>query len=227
VDQSGNVVYRRAGLGSAGLIFSMPTESVYVYWDASSLEQAGGAEDSRTAPLVAEVLGMQIHTADPEEMKHVILRRLLDRYATEQGIVVNQAEINEYRAAMRQVAEQDRQRRAERRKELVRQLAFAHWDDVECDALELQLQTLDQLEADLGVAVSSAREERTASEEVAAAFIRQWKVNRAVWRADHFSAGRAGATGRLPGVSPGAAKAGRIQGTGQVCGAGILEILCH
>ncbi|HAJ92964.1 MAG TPA: hypothetical protein DCO71_10190 [Gammaproteobacteria bacterium] len=37
VDQSGHPVYRQSDLGKDGLIFRMPTESVYVYWDASSL----------------------------------------------------------------------------------------------------------------------------------------------------------------------------------------------
>lgn len=50
VDQDGNAVYRQSGLGSAGLIFRMPTESIFVYWDASPLEQAAGGEDNPTAP---------------------------------------------------------------------------------------------------------------------------------------------------------------------------------
>lgn len=50
VDQSGKAVYRQSGLGNAGLIFRMSAESVYVYWDASSLEQAAGGEDNLTAP---------------------------------------------------------------------------------------------------------------------------------------------------------------------------------
>jgi hypothetical protein len=49
IDQSGNAVYRQSGLGGAGLIFRMPAESVYVYWDASSLAAAVG-EDNPTAP---------------------------------------------------------------------------------------------------------------------------------------------------------------------------------
>lgn len=50
VDQSGSAVYRQSGLGNSGLIFRMPAESVYVFWDASSLEQAAGGEDNPTAP---------------------------------------------------------------------------------------------------------------------------------------------------------------------------------
>ena len=49
VDESGRAVYRQSGLGSAGLIFRTPDESVYVYWGASAPGQ-GDATDSPTAP---------------------------------------------------------------------------------------------------------------------------------------------------------------------------------
>ena len=49
VDQSGNAVYRQSGLGSAGLIFRMPRESVFVYWNASSLRSPDNG-DNPTAP---------------------------------------------------------------------------------------------------------------------------------------------------------------------------------
>jgi len=50
VDQDGNAVYRQSGLGNAGLIFRMPDESVFVYWNTASQEQPAGAEDNPTAP---------------------------------------------------------------------------------------------------------------------------------------------------------------------------------
>jgi hypothetical protein len=50
VDQAGKAVYRQSGLGSAGLIFRMPDESVFVFWDAALPEQAAGDEDNPTAP---------------------------------------------------------------------------------------------------------------------------------------------------------------------------------
>lgn len=40
------------------------------------------------APLAAEVLGMQVHTSDPEEMRCVILRELTERYAADNRIEV-------------------------------------------------------------------------------------------------------------------------------------------
>ncbi|EAS44327.1 hypothetical protein C9J48_05320 [Photobacterium profundum] len=38
-DQKGNAVYRQRGLGVDGVIFKLKNESVYIYWDATSLEQ--------------------------------------------------------------------------------------------------------------------------------------------------------------------------------------------
>ena len=46
-DQSGNPVYRQSGLGKEGLIFRMPKESVFVYWDASWSDSDG---NNPTAP---------------------------------------------------------------------------------------------------------------------------------------------------------------------------------
>lgn len=52
-DQDGSPVYRQSGLGEKGLIFRFPDESVFVYWDASSLAAmnlAGDPTGSPTAP---------------------------------------------------------------------------------------------------------------------------------------------------------------------------------
>jgi hypothetical protein len=48
VDANGAPAYRRTGLGEDGLIFQLPAESVYVYWDTAALE--GDAGDNPTAP---------------------------------------------------------------------------------------------------------------------------------------------------------------------------------
>lgn len=49
VDESGAAVYRQSGLGEAGLIFRTSDESVFVYWNASSLDTASG-DNNPTAP---------------------------------------------------------------------------------------------------------------------------------------------------------------------------------
>jgi len=55
-DQDGRPVYRQSGLGEHGLVFRFPDESVFVYWDASSLTAMNSADDptgSPTAPYTS------------------------------------------------------------------------------------------------------------------------------------------------------------------------------
>lgn len=52
-------------------------------------------------PLAASVLGEEVRTGDPEEMQEIVLTRLFDRYAEEQGIEVSDAEIDAYVDSMR------------------------------------------------------------------------------------------------------------------------------
>lgn len=47
-DQDGQPVYRESGLGSAGLIFRFPAESVYVYW--ATMAENPADPDNPTAP---------------------------------------------------------------------------------------------------------------------------------------------------------------------------------
>ena len=134
------------------------------------------------APLVAEVLGMDIRTTDAEEMKYVLLGRLLDRYAAGQGIEVSQADIDAYIDAMLRLAEQDRQQRATRREQLQGKLATTKPDDAGYKELAAELEALDQLAASLDEPPGDAAEDRGARVLIASAFIRQWKINRALYR---------------------------------------------
>jgi len=74
------------------------------------------------APLAAEVLGIEIHTDDPDEMQYVILQKLTDRYATDQGIAVKSEEITAYLARLEQDIEQDRKENEAQREEIERKL---------------------------------------------------------------------------------------------------------
>ena len=49
-DQHGNPVTRDNGLGDQGLIFRLPTQSIYVYWNTAALEPVAD-EDNPTAPF--------------------------------------------------------------------------------------------------------------------------------------------------------------------------------
>lgn len=71
----------------------------------SHTEPAGAATDP--AP-VATVLGTEVRTNDPEELRYLILGALTDRYAAERGIEVTSDEIDGYLARIAVVAERER-----------------------------------------------------------------------------------------------------------------------
>lgn len=48
VDRSGRSVYRQGGLGDEGVIFRLPEESIYIYWDAAPFEQNQGSTNPNT-----------------------------------------------------------------------------------------------------------------------------------------------------------------------------------
>ena len=95
-------------------------------------------------PVAGEVLGTAVHTQDAEELRYVVLRKLIDRYAAGKEISVTEAEKAAYIEHMRAALSKDPN--------------FA------------------------GSAprASESAEDKAAREEIAAAFIRQWKINRAL-----------------------------------------------
>jgi hypothetical protein len=52
-DQNDRIVYRNSGLGDQGLIFRLPDESVYVYWNTSTLNPDKYDPNNPTAPYTA------------------------------------------------------------------------------------------------------------------------------------------------------------------------------
>ena len=46
VDQNGKAAYRQAGLGERGQIYRLATESIYVYWDATSNDKESNPSGS-------------------------------------------------------------------------------------------------------------------------------------------------------------------------------------
>jgi hypothetical protein len=116
-----------------------------------------------------------------EEMKYVLLGRLLDRYSAEQGIEVRQAEVDACINAMQRMADQDRQQRATRREELQRKLADTKLDDAGYRELSAELEVLDELAASLDETAGDAEEDHEVRVQIASAFTRQWKINRALY----------------------------------------------
>lgn len=134
------------------------------------------------APVAAQALGMTIRTRDADELRYVILKRLTDRYAAEQGIDVTAAERNEYTRSMETLRRKDREERAVRRAGLTAKLASPGLSAAERAGLESELASVNQLDAMLADTDGNTAEEAAARDEIAGAFIRQWKINRALYR---------------------------------------------
>jgi hypothetical protein len=149
---------------------------------AHAQEVYGNPQD----PLAAEVLGTEVHTRDADEMRYVILSKLVDRYAAEHDIDVDREEIDAYLESMRRTMENHHKKNLARREELARKLASQGLTDAERQQLTSELDSLNELIATLeegeGGSSEDAEEEKEYREEVAAAFIRQWKINRALFR---------------------------------------------
>jgi hypothetical protein len=106
--------------------------------------------------VAGQVLGTAIHTQDAEELRYVVLTRLTDQYADQRDIVVTPAEKDAYVTHVRAFMEEDRARRQAAGEQVPA--------DIVADATE------------------ESEEDRTARLEIAAAFIRQWKINRALYQ---------------------------------------------
>jgi hypothetical protein len=136
------------------------------------------------APVAGRVLGTVVHTRDAEELRYVVLQQLTEQYAEEKGISVSQDEIREYVRHVQETLRKDREQNAARRDELTRRLAADGLSDAERNALTSELGSVNQVLAALGEPGSAAKqnpEETEAREQIAAAFIQQWKINGALY----------------------------------------------
>jgi hypothetical protein len=152
----------------------------------SPLVQAQTIEGDPDAPLAARVLGVEIRTSDPDELRYWILRKLTDRYAAKQGAEATPQEIDAYIEGMARLAEKDRRQREARREDIEHRLASPRLGEAERKALSSELDSLNQLQRDLdalsGDDTKDVEATRQARRTVAAAFIRQWKINQALYQ---------------------------------------------
>ena len=135
-------------------------------------------------PVAGTVLGTVVHTRDAEELRHVVLRELTNRYAQEQGIVVTQAEKDAYVRHVQEGLAKDRAQKMARRADLAGRLTAGGLPDAERSRLADEIASLDDFLAALGDpgAAKADPQEEEARQQVAAAFIRQWKINRALYQ---------------------------------------------
>lgn len=134
-------------------------------------------------PLAGRVLGQTVHTRDAEELRYYVLRALTDRFAAAEGITVTNAEIDAFLASTAAALARDRAEAVERRDTLKRELAAGKLPPERKVQVEREIASAEQLIADLAPATgAAAAEERQARAEIAAAFIRRWKINGALQR---------------------------------------------
>jgi hypothetical protein len=139
---------------------------------------------SARAAAPATLLGQPAQATDGETLRYEVLRALMARYAKAKGITATSAEIDAYLDQMRRTLQRDRERALQQRDALTQRLAAAQPGDAERQALTRELadatntaQTLDSMLRGLDDPA-----DRAARREVAAAFIVQWKIHRALYR---------------------------------------------
>jgi hypothetical protein len=138
------------------------------------------------APLVGSVLGSPVHANDAEELRYLVLRALTGAYSQSKGIEVSQAEKDAYAQHQLSGMQQELAERTTARDALAARLAAEKLSAEDRAALENELESLNELIAGLGEitgdAARESAEDRAARDEIAGAFIWQWKVNQALYR---------------------------------------------
>ena len=136
------------------------------------------------APVAGRVLGTVVHTRDAEELRYVALRALSDRFAAEQRIEVSADEVEAYARHVRAALAADLASARARRDELAARVS-ATPSGAERERLQAELEQARRSVAaleDIGVGAPPDPADAKARAEIAAAFVRQWKIDGALWR---------------------------------------------
>lgn len=138
------------------------------------------------APVAGVALGTVIRTADAEELRFYVLRHLTNRYAAEKGIAVSRAEIDRYQRHVAAFMKADAAKRADRLAVVERELRDASLPPDRRKVLASDAEVLRSLRAsderEAATGAGAAVEEKAARNEIAAGFIKQWKINRALYQ---------------------------------------------
>jgi len=144
-------------------------------------QQTYGRSD---APLVAEVLDLQIRTSNPDEMAYVIKQVLVRQYIEDNKLPATDAELAGFLQRKQLLMENNRIKLDTRRDEIRQTLTETSLTaqaraqlEKEGDALDEMDKAMRQAESRAGSAESDAAEAL-----VARSFIEQWKLNRALYR---------------------------------------------
>ena len=137
-------------------------------------------------PVVAEVLGLQLRTKNPEEMQFVIFQKLMQNYAKQHNIAATQKDIDLYIAKMDRFMREDRKKQDVRRGEIQQQLKPGSLPPAQKKQLQSELNTLESLhQFDLQEDRESKQDPKAAlrdKQAVARPFIEQWMINKALYQ---------------------------------------------
>jgi len=132
----------------------------------------------------ATLLGKPVQASDGEALRDEVLSALVARYAKARRIAATRAEIDAYLSLMDRTLRKDLEQAQARRVELERQLTDAALSDAQRQALRKELAEATETAQSIGSmsALAADPADAEARREVAAAFIVQWKLNRALYR---------------------------------------------
>jgi hypothetical protein len=149
------------------------------------LEGPIGAADNYgdpNMPVAGSVLGTTIHTKDVEELRYVVLGRLLEVFAKEKSIAVTEDELTAYQQALDKGMHEDRLKKETTRDVLKRQLAATDLPKSERETIAKELKVVERFLADTKPDQSpQSTEDKQARKQIASAFIKQWKLNGALF----------------------------------------------
>lgn len=143
-------------------------------------EAYGKSED----PVVAEALGVQIRTRNPEEMAYAIKQVLYLNYIKEHGLEATKEEIEQFITRKQQLVVLHRKEDEARRVEVQKALQSKNLPDAERKQLEDDLKLIDEMfKMNQDADKHAGDPERVAAEEqLARSFIMQWKVNQSLYQ---------------------------------------------
>lgn len=136
------------------------------------------AFDPGGLPPVAHVLGTDVRSRDADQVRYVILLRLLDRYAAERGLAATPAEIDAYVERMRRAEADDRAQWQARLRDVDAQLAGPALPQAQRERLDGERRMLAALLASVPASPTRAAVEDATSKQAAAVAIRRWKASR-------------------------------------------------
>lgn len=151
---------------------------------AAPLAQARDIFIEPDAPLVARVLEDTIRMRNPSDARHAIVARLLQRYAAENGIAAEPAEVDAQAESLRGTLQGDRLRWTYRLEEIDRRLGDRALPAAERKALMSERQVLRSLlRSEPGAQPTPTPQEHPELvRRLAEGAVKQWKIDRALHR---------------------------------------------